>query len=133
MRELQPQAPDPRRVFPEAGAEPIIGVTFGLELPFSLRLPEVKFVVSRSGSGWEGWGADEVGHLIDLDAKVPEGLEPHFRIALNQSKVTVPAPFSAAAAAYPDWPGFDQRREDAAIEVERTTALVSVYSRLMDS
>lgn len=56
MREVKPRAPDPDRVFPDEGAEPIMTVTFGLELPISLRVPELQFVVSRRGSGWDGWG-----------------------------------------------------------------------------
>jgi hypothetical protein len=135
MREVNPRAPDPDRVFPDEGAEPIMTVTFGLELPFALRVPELQFVVSRRGPGWDGWELDEIGHLIDLEAKIPDGLEPHFRIALNQAPVTVPAPLSAAKLAFPGWAGFDEDEEgdEDAVEVQRTTALVSAYTRALDS
>lgn len=52
-------------------------VTFGLELPFSLRMPEVAFVHSRRGPGWDGWGPDEIAHLIDLEAKIPDWHWPY--------------------------------------------------------
>jgi hypothetical protein len=135
MREVEPRQPDPSRLFPDEDAEPILTVTFALELPFSLRVPETQFVHSRRGPGWDGWGADEIGHLIELDAKIPDGFEPHLRIALKQTTVTVPAPLTAARIAFCDWPGFDQARDDdgGEAEVQRTTALVSVYSRMMDA
>jgi hypothetical protein len=132
MREVKPKTPDPDRVFADDGAEPIMSVTFGLELPFSLRTGELHFVVSRRGPGWQGWGPDEIGHLIDLGATIPDGLEPHFRIALNEASVVVPAPLSAARVAFPEWPGFGEDDEDG-VEVQRTTALVSAYSRALDS
>jgi hypothetical protein len=134
MRAVEPRTPDPDRVFPEEGAEPIVTVTFGLELPFSLRMPELHFVVSRRGPGWNGWGPDEIGHLIDLGAKIPDGFEPHFRIALNQSAVCVPAPLSAAKLAFSDWEGFgDQGGERGDVEEVRTSALVSVYTRMLET
>lgn len=134
MRSVKPRTPDPDRVFPDEGAEPIMAVTFCLELPFSLRVPELQFVISRPGSGWDGWGADEIGHLIDLKAKIPDGLEPHFRIALNQAPAMAPPPLSAARRAFPEWPGFGSDEGDKdTVEVQRTTALVSVYSRALDS
>jgi hypothetical protein len=108
-------------------------VTFGLELPFSLRVPELQFVHSRRGPGWQGWGPDEIAHLIDLEAKIPDGFEPHFRIALAQAAVSVPAPLTAARLAFPDWDGFERSGKGGTVEVERTTALVSVYSRALDS
>jgi hypothetical protein len=132
MREVTPRTPDPDRVFPDEGAEPIMAVTFGLELPFSLRVPELQFVVSRPGSGWDGWGPDEIGHLIDLRAKIPDGYEPHFRIALNQAAVTVPAPWSAAKLAFPEWEGFGGD-EEGNVDEARTTALVSVYTRMFET
>lgn len=132
MREMQPRTPDPDHVFPAEGAEPIVTVTFALELPFSLRVPELEFVVSRPGTAWDGWGPDEVGHLIDLRANIPDGYRPHFRIALNQAAVSIPAPLSAARRAFPDWEGFDGNAEDG-VEEERTTALVSVYTPMDDS
>lgn len=135
MREVAPRPPDPDRVFPDEGAEPITTVTFGIELPFSLRVPELQFVHSRRGPGWAGWGADEIGNLIDLQAKIPDGFEPHFRIALKQAAVTVPAPLSAARLAFPGWAGFDQDQEskEVSTQIQRTTALVSVYSRTLDA
>lgn len=133
MRETTPRRPDPDRVYPEEDAEPIMIVTFGLELPFSLRMPEVAFVHSRRGPGWEGWGPDEIAHLIDLDAKIPNGLEPHFRIALGQASVSLPAPLTAARLAFADWDGFEEDAGQGTLEVTRTTALVSVYSRGLDS
>jgi hypothetical protein len=132
MREVTPRTPDPDRVFPDEGAEPIMAVTFGLELPFSLRVPELQFVVSRPGSGWDGWGPDEIGHLIDLRAKIPDGYEPHFRIALNHAAVMVPAPWSAAKLAFPDWEGFGGD-EEGHVDEARTTALVSVYTRMFET
>jgi hypothetical protein len=135
MRKAKPRNLDPYRVFPDEGAEPIMTVTFGLELPFSLRVPELKFVVSRKGPGWNGWGRDEIGHLLDSGVEVPDGLEPHFRIELKQATVSVPAPLSAAKVAFPEWEGFGDGEEsdEAVVEVERTTALVSVFLRAFDS
>jgi hypothetical protein len=108
-------------------------VTFALELPFSLRMPEVALVHSRRGPGWEGWGSDEIAHLIDLQARIPDGFEPHFRIALGQASVRVPAPLTAARLAFPEWDGFEDDAGTGTVEVTRTTALVSVYSRVLDS
>jgi hypothetical protein len=130
---VKPSTPDPERVFPDEGAEPIMTVTFGLELPFSLRMPQLQFVHSQRGPGWGGWGSDEIAHLINLEAKIPEGFEPHFRIALGQASVNVPAPLTAARLAFPEWDGFEEGGEEGTVEVERTTALVSVYSRALDS
>ncbi len=132
MKEVEPRTPDPDQVFPAEEAEPIVTVTFALELPFSLRVPELEFVVSRPGTAWDGWGPDEVGHLVDLRANIPDGYTPHFRIALNQAIVSIPAPLSAARRAFPNWEGFDGDTEDG-VEKERTTALVSVYTPMVDS
>ncbi len=133
MREVKPRTPDPDRIFPNPDAEPIMIVTFALELPFSLRMPELQFVHSRRGPGWEGWGADEIAHLIDLDATIPDGFEPHFRIALGEATVRIPAPLTAARLAFPEWVGFEEAGGEDSMETVRTTALVSVYSRALDS
>ena len=135
MREVTPRTPDPDRVFPEEGAEPIITVTFAMELPFSLRVPELQFVVSRPGSGWEGWGPDEIGHLVDIAANIPDRYEPRFRIALNQAIAEVAVPLRSARAAFPEWNSFPEERDGDpdVVEEERTTALVTVYERFLES
>ena len=76
-------------------------------------MPQLQFVHSRRGPGWDGWGSDEIAHLIDLEAKIPEGFEPHFRIALGQASVNVPAPLTAARLAFPEWEGFEEGGEGA--------------------
>jgi hypothetical protein len=131
MREVDPRTPDPDRIFPAEGAEPIVTVTFGLELPFSLRVPELDFVTSRPGREWTGWGPDEVGHLIQVRSNIPDGYTPQFRVAMNQARVNVPAPLSAARKAFPDWDGFDEGKV-LAVEEDRTTALVSIYTPFED-
>jgi hypothetical protein len=67
MKVVKPRRPDPDRIYPQEDAEPIMTVTLGLELSFSLRLPEVAFVHSRRGPGWA------VGAPVERSPKAARG------------------------------------------------------------
>jgi hypothetical protein len=122
---------------PDPDAEPILTITFLLELPHCIRVADAVFLVSDRGEGWPGWSPDAMGHMADM-APLPEGVEPRYRIALNQARVEGRIPLGAAELAFPDWDGAASYSDQAQPEAERrqelrSSALVSIYTRLVET
>lgn len=83
MEPLEPVDFDPELIDPGPDAEPVFALTFLLELPFVLRIAEVRFLVSGGDSGWPGWNGHAVGHIAGM-APIPDELAPLYRIDLRQ-------------------------------------------------
>lgn len=134
MEEITPREFDPDRILPDPNAEPILTVTFLLELPHCIRVADATFLISDRGEGWAGWSPDAMGYMAEL-APLPEGLEPRYRIALNQARVDGGVPLRAAELAFPDWEGaatFSGQEPQGPSEL-RSSALVSIYSRMLET
>jgi hypothetical protein len=87
-----------------SGAEPVLTVTFLLQLPYSIRVAESRFLVSESGDPWPGWTAEAMGALASMP-RLPDGLRPTHTIAIEQAMVPARNPLLAAQLAFPDWDG----------------------------
>ncbi|HEX5610777.1 MAG TPA: hypothetical protein VFX45_11890 [Solirubrobacterales bacterium] len=137
---MEPVTPRPfelDRIFPDPEAEPILTVTFLLELPHCIRVADAKFLISDWGDGWPGWSPDAMGYMADV-APLPEGVEPRYRIALNQARVEGRTPLRAAELAFPDWEGAASYSDQGETEAERShelrsSALVSIYARALET
>jgi hypothetical protein len=125
---------DPSLVEPKANAEPILTVTFAFELPWSLRIADVAFLVSEPGDGWPGWSADAMGALAGMPP-LPQGRQPRYRAEMNQSRVCGSRPLAAAECSFPQWQGFPARDTDPNEEVKvlRSAVLLSIYCKAMDT
>jgi hypothetical protein len=137
MEPQEPQPFDPDKIDPGPDAEPIFALTLMLELPFSLRIGEVVFLVSGGGGGWPGWNGHAVGYMAGL-APIPDGLAPTYRIELRQAPVEQTPELLAAERAFPDWGGFDRGQPPRPSKQEtgetlRSCALVTVYSPALDT
>ena len=101
---IVPREFDPDRIDPAPDAEPIVGLSFLLELPHCLRIADLVFLISDRGGSWPGWGSDAIGHMVGMSAPVPEDdLRPRFRVEVKQTRVDAWVPLFAAERAFPDW------------------------------
>lgn len=104
MEPLTPREFDPNRISPDEDAEPIVALSFLLELPHCLRIDDVAFLVSDRGGTWPGWNPDAIGHATGMSMPAPEDdLKPRFRVETKQTRVNGWAPLLAAEQAFPDW------------------------------
>lgn len=55
MEPLTPREFDPNQIHPDGDAEPIVALSFLLELPHCLRIDDLAFLVSDRGGSWPGW------------------------------------------------------------------------------
>ncbi len=132
MEPLDPEEFDPGLIDPGPGAEPILTLTFLLELPFALRIAEARFLVSDGGGGWPGWNGHAVGYIADM-APIPDGLAPVYRIDLRQVRVKRAPELLAAELAFPNWEGFEQETPprpslQGSGEIPRSSAQVTVFT-----
>jgi hypothetical protein len=125
---------DPDLIEPEADAEPILTVTFALELPWSLRIADIAFLVSDSSEGWPGWGPDAMGDLAGMPP-LPHGRQPRYRAELSQATVSGARPLAAVESSFPDWQGFPARNEDPNEEPRelRSAVLLSIYCKVSET
>jgi hypothetical protein len=79
MEPLTPRDFDPDRIRPDEDAEPIVALSFLLELPHCLRIDDVAFLVSDRGGSWPGWNPDAIGYATGMCMPAPENdLKPKF-------------------------------------------------------
>lgn len=104
MEPLTPRDFDQDRIRPDEDAEPIVALSFLLELPHCLRIDDVVFVVSDRGGSWPGWNPDAIGYATGMSMPAPENdLKPRFRVEMKQARVDGCVPLLAAKQAFPDW------------------------------
>lgn len=125
---------DPDLIEPKADAEPILTVTFAFELPWSLRIGDISFLVSESSEEWSGWSPDAMGAIAEMPP-LPQGRQPRYRVEIGQAKVCTGRPLAAAEQSFPQWQGFPSRAEDQDEEAEklRTAVLLSIYCRALET
>jgi hypothetical protein len=127
MEQLTPRQFDPNRINPDDDAEPIVALSFLLELPHCLRIDDVAFLVSDRGETWPGWNADAIGHATGMSAPVPEDdLSPRFRVEIKQTQVDGWVPLLAAEKAFPDWRAVEQPERPSGPTVRGENELRSV-------
>jgi hypothetical protein len=125
---------DPDLIEPEADGEPILTVTFALELPWSLRIADVAFLVSDSSEDWPGWSPDAMGALAGMPP-LPQGRQPRYCAQMNQANVCGGRPLAAAESSFPEWQGFPARDEDPNKEAKelRSAVLLSIYCKALET
>lgn len=125
---------NPALVEPEPDAEPILTVTFAFELPWSLRIVDVAFLVSDSGEEWLGWSSDAMGALAGMPP-LPPGRQPRYRAEISQAMISGARPLAAAESAFPEWQGFPaQGRNPTDGDKElRSAVLLSIYCRALET
>lgn len=99
---ITPQPHNPADIFPADDAEPVFTVSFLLELPHSLRIGEVRFLVSDYGEDWPGWSAGALGFMAGFPP-LPPKRQPRYRIEIKDAKTRGREPLRAANRAFPDW------------------------------
>lgn len=111
MEELNPSPLDPEKIDPGPEAEPIVALTFLLELPHCLRIEEVVFLVSDRGGSWSGWNPHAIDHMAGFERAVPEeDLRPRFRVHIKQTRIDGWVPLLAAEKAFPGWEEVERPR-----------------------
>lgn len=88
----------------ELGPEPttVWTVSFLIELPGNLRVPETKLILGDDAEPWPGWPEESVALLVG-EMEIPDHHQPvtvlHFRSATSRGPVIL----QAADRAFPDW------------------------------
>jgi len=127
MEGITPREFDPNRISPDEDAEPIVALSFLLELPHCLRIDDVAFLVSDRGGTWPGWNPDAIGYATGMSMPAPEDdLKPRFRVEVKQTRVNGWVPLRAAEQAFPDWQMVERPRRPSGATVRGANELRSV-------
>jgi hypothetical protein len=83
-------------------AEQVWTISFLLELPYSIRIEDARFLVSADAEAWEGWSQEAMGALAGMP-RLPDGVRPTHSIEIKQAEVLTGAPHQAGRKTFHTW------------------------------
>lgn len=124
---------------PGPEAEPVLALTFLLELPQCLRITDSCIRAAEPGEPWEGWAHKAMEFSAEFSS-IPVGSRPSYAIRIGQARVRGRMPLDAALRTFKDWDyGINSRflrwRQRLILRVAairgkwdlRTTSLVTLF------
>lgn len=97
-----PRDDELEKYFPGPSADPVLTLTFLLELPQCLRIVDSSILAGEPGDPWSGW-THEAMELAAGFHSLPEGSRPSYAIRIGQSRVREGVPLDAAVRAFKHW------------------------------